>query len=105
VPHQYFVPPICQAPTIHCQTVVLVSLSVCISVYGSTALCWMLAAFQILNPVHSRYYSLEGRSARRQAATYTQNNTDTEQMHTKTSMSRVGFEPTIPVLKRRQFMP
>jgi hypothetical protein len=25
-----------------------------LSVYGCTALCWALAAFQILNPIHSR---------------------------------------------------
>jgi hypothetical protein len=29
--------------------------------------------FQFLNPVHSQYDSLDGRSARRKAATYTQN--------------------------------
>jgi hypothetical protein len=36
---------------------------------------------------------LDGRSDRRKAATYTQNNTNTE-------ISRVGFEPTIPVFER-----
>jgi hypothetical protein len=25
-----------------------------LSIYGSTALCWTLAAFQILDPIHSR---------------------------------------------------
>jgi hypothetical protein len=31
------------------------------------------ARFQFLNPIHSRYGSLDGRSARRKAAAYTQN--------------------------------
>jgi hypothetical protein len=30
--------------------------------------------FQFLDPIHSRYYSLDGGSARRKASTYTQNN-------------------------------
>jgi hypothetical protein len=34
--------------------------------------------FQFLNPVHSRQYSLDGGSARRKAATYTQDSTNTE---------------------------
>jgi hypothetical protein len=38
-------------------------------------------------------------SARRKAATYTQNNTNTEK-RTKTSMPPAGFLPTTPVFKR-----
>jgi hypothetical protein len=38
--------------------------------------------FQFPNPIHSRYDSLKGGSAGRKAATYTQNNTNTEQTHT-----------------------
>jgi hypothetical protein len=53
---------------------------------------WTL--FQFLNPIHSRQDSLEGGSARRKAATYIQNK------RRQTSMPRVEFEPTIPVLKR-----
>jgi hypothetical protein len=34
--------------------------------------------FQFLNPIHSRFDSLGGESARRKAATYTQNNINTE---------------------------
>jgi hypothetical protein len=34
--------------------------------------------FQFPNPIHSRKDSLDGGSARRKAATYTQNNTNTE---------------------------
>jgi hypothetical protein len=41
-----------------------------------------------------RQDSLDGASARRKAAAYTQNK------RTKTSMPRVGLEPTIPVFKR-----
>jgi hypothetical protein len=41
-----------------------------------------LAVFQFLNPIHSQYDSLDGGSARRKADTCTQNNTNTEGMHT-----------------------
>jgi hypothetical protein len=34
--------------------------------------------FQFLHPVHSRYDSLDGESARRKVSTYTQNNTNIE---------------------------
>jgi hypothetical protein len=50
------------------------------SVYSSTALCWALAAFPFLVPKHGRYDSLDGGSARRNAATYTQ--TQTQNKHT-----------------------
>jgi hypothetical protein len=39
---------------------------------------WSLAAFQFHNPIHHSWDSLDGGSARRKAATYTQNNTNTE---------------------------
>jgi hypothetical protein len=45
--------------------------------------------FQFTNLIHSRLDSLDGGSARLRAATYTQ-----------TSMSPVGFEPTMSVLER-----
>jgi hypothetical protein len=48
------------------------------SIYGSTALYWALAAFQFLNPIQSRYDSLDGGSARPKASTYTQINTNIE---------------------------
>jgi hypothetical protein len=50
--------------------------------------------FQILNPIHSRQDSLDGGSARRKVATYTQNK------RTQASMPLVGFEPTTPVFER-----
>jgi hypothetical protein len=34
-----------------------------LSIYGSTTICWTLALFQILIPVHNRYDSLDGKSA------------------------------------------
>jgi hypothetical protein len=46
--------------------------------YGSTTLCWALAAFQFLDTMHSREDYLDGGSARRKTATYTQENTTTE---------------------------
>jgi hypothetical protein len=46
--------------------------------YGSTAICWVLADFQFLDPIRSRQDSLVGGSARRKAATYIQNDTNTE---------------------------
>jgi hypothetical protein len=41
-----------------------------------------LSLFQFLIPIYSRYDSLNGRSARSKAVTYTQNNTNIEQTHT-----------------------
>jgi hypothetical protein len=52
--------------------------------------------FQFLNPIRSRQDSLDGGSARRNAATYTQ----TQNKRTQTSKSRVRFELTILVFKR-----
>jgi hypothetical protein len=49
---------------------------------------------QFLDPIHSRQDSLDGGSARRKAATYTQNE------RTQTSMPLVGLEPTIPASER-----
>jgi hypothetical protein len=40
---------------------------------------------------------MDGGSARRKAATYTQDNANTELSH---SMRPVGFEPTIPAFER-----
>jgi hypothetical protein len=52
--------------------------------------------FQFLDPVHSQSDSLDGGSARRKAATYTQNNTNA---HTDNQCHRVEFEPTIPAFE------
>jgi hypothetical protein len=72
------------------------------SIYLSMALQpfvgpWRL--FHFLNPLHSRKDSLDGWSVRHKAATYTQNNT-TQNKHTQTSMTWVGFELTIPAFER-----
>jgi hypothetical protein len=40
--------------------------------------CCSLAVIQFLNLIHSRWGSLDGRSASRKAATYTHNNTNTD---------------------------
>jgi hypothetical protein len=48
--------------------------------------------YRFLNSIHSRQDPLDGRSARRKAATYIKNTTNTQ-----TFMPRVGFEPKIPV--------
>jgi hypothetical protein len=37
--------------------------------------------FQFLNPIHSRYESLDGGPAHRKAATYIQKNINTEETH------------------------
>jgi hypothetical protein len=39
---------------------------------------WTLAGFSVSKSVHNRWNSLDGVSDRRKAATYTQNNTNTE---------------------------
>jgi hypothetical protein len=46
------------------------------SIYGSKAISGPWSLFQFLNPIHSQQDSLDGGSARRKAATYTQNNTN-----------------------------
>jgi hypothetical protein len=56
-----------------------VNITIYLSIYGSTDLLLDLGRFfQFLNPIHSREDSLDGGSAIRKAATYTQNNTNTE---------------------------
>jgi hypothetical protein len=52
-----------------------------------------LERIQFLDPIHSRYDPLDGESARRKASTYTQNK------RKQTSMPRVGFKSTTPVLE------
>jgi hypothetical protein len=47
-----------------------------------------------------RFVILDGGSARRKAATYTQDNTNTEQTHTQISMPWVEFELMIPAFER-----
>jgi hypothetical protein len=52
--------------------------------YGSTAFCWTLGArYQFHDPIHSQYDSLDRGSARRKAATHTQNNTQTQNKGTQ----------------------
>jgi hypothetical protein len=49
-----------------------------LSICGSTVLCLASVAFQFLNFTHCPDETLDGGSARRKTATYTQNNTNTE---------------------------
>jgi hypothetical protein len=60
--------------------------------------------FQFLSPIHSRLDSLDGGSDRRKAATYTQNNTNTD-IHalggTRTHDSSVRTSEDISCLRRR----
>jgi hypothetical protein len=75
----------------------------CSTFYLSMALqpfCWTLAAFQLLDHLHSRYDCLDGGSVRRKAATCTHTTAQTQNKHTQTSMPQVGFKPTIPVFQR-----
>jgi hypothetical protein len=76
-------------PLPHC-----IELSSRLSIYGSTALCWSLAAFSVYLYLLTRYDSLDGGSARRNAASYTQNK------HIQTSMPWMRFEPTISAFER-----
>jgi hypothetical protein len=50
---------------------ILLSLIACKFIYGSTALCWALAAFLFHDLLHSRWDSSDGRSARRKATAHT----------------------------------
>jgi hypothetical protein len=80
--------------------------SIYLSIYLSMALRPFVrpwSPFQFLYPIHSRHDSSDGGSARRKAATYMQNNTNTEQTHTDIhalSGTR-NHDPSV----RRQFMP
>jgi hypothetical protein len=53
-------------------------LSIHLIIYDSTALCSALATFSVSWSIHSRYDFLDGGSARRKAAIYIEDNTNTE---------------------------
>jgi hypothetical protein len=69
--------------------------------YGCTALCWAFAAFSD-SWSYTQSIGLIGRGiSPLQASTYTQNNTNREWKHKiQTSMTWVGFEPTISAFER-----
>jgi hypothetical protein len=82
-----------------------VCLSIYLSIYGCTALCWALAAFQLLNPIHSRQDSLDGGSARHKDSTYTQNNTNRIKAHRHPCL-KWDSKPRLQCSSgRRRFMP
>jgi hypothetical protein len=66
----------------------------------------LLPLFQFLNPIHSRYYSLDGESARRKVVTCIQNNTNTEKTHTDIHVSS-GIRTHDPNVRasEEEFMP
>jgi hypothetical protein len=76
-------------------------LSICLSLYlwPYSPFVGPQPLFQLLNPIHSRYDSLDGGSASFKVSTYTQNNTSTEWTHT-TSMPWAGFEPTTAAFEK-----
>jgi hypothetical protein len=63
-------------------------------------LSWILAAFEFLDLIQSRYDSLDGGSARRKAATCTHRTARTKNKRTQKSMTQMGFEPMIRVFER-----
>jgi hypothetical protein len=73
-----------------------------LSVYGCTALCWALGAFQFLDLLNSLLDSLDGGSARRRAATCTNMTAQARNKRIQTSIPEIGFEPTIPVFERTE---
>jgi hypothetical protein len=73
-------------------------LSIYLFIYGSTVLCWTLATFHFLNPIHSRSDSLDGGSAHSKATSYTQN--ITENKCTQITMPWERFEPPVPGIRR-----
>jgi hypothetical protein len=58
--------------------------------YVLAALYWVLAAFQILDPMHSPQDSSDEGSAVRQATTYTHDNTNTEKHTYFDASTRIG---------------
>jgi hypothetical protein len=67
---------------------------VCLSIYLS------MVTFSVFNPIQSRQESLDGGSVRRKAAPYTQIEQHKQNKRIQTSMSWVGFEPTISASER-----
>jgi hypothetical protein len=64
--------------------------SISLSVYGSTDLCWALAAFSV-SWSFTQSVGLFGRGIR---------TTQTQNKRTQTCMPQVGFEPTTPAFER-----
>jgi hypothetical protein len=77
-------------------------LALCLSIY-----LWLYSLlfglgrlFSFLIFLHSRQDSLDGGSARRKAATCTQDSTQTQNKHIQISTPCVRFQPTIPAFQR-----
>jgi hypothetical protein len=77
----------------------LKSYTVCLSICGSTALCWTSAAFQFFN-LFTQSVGLLGRGIKLSQGRYLHTGQHKQNKGTLTSMPRKGFEPTIPVFER-----
>jgi hypothetical protein len=75
-------------------------LSICLSISGSTAVCWVLAAFSV-SWYFTQSVGLLGRGMSPVAKPLPSHRiAQTQNKRTQMSMPQVGFERTIPVLKR-----
>jgi hypothetical protein len=77
-----------------------VHLSIYLSIYGSTALCWTLAAFQFLDLLHGRTPWTGDEPAAWRLPTHM--TTKTQNKRTQTSIPQVEIESTIPVCERAE---
>jgi hypothetical protein len=68
--------------------------------YGSTTLCWVLAAFSV-SWSYTPSVGLHGGGISPSQGLHTEQHKHRKKKHTiQTSMTRVGFEPRIPVVER-----
>jgi hypothetical protein len=67
-------------------------------VHGSTTLCWTLVAFSVSCSI-TQSVGLLGRGISPSQGRYLHRTAQTENKSTQTSMSYVGFEPTIPMFE------
>jgi hypothetical protein len=73
-------------------------LSIYLSTYGSTVLVELVLFFSVL--IYTQSVGLLGRVISPSQGRYLHRTTQTQNKHTKTSMTEVGFEPTIQVFER-----
>jgi hypothetical protein len=81
---------------------IYLSLSLSLWLYSPFVGHWPL--FQFLNPIHSRQHSMDGGSARRKAAAYTQNNTNRIDAHRHQCLEWDSNPRSQRSSDRRQFM-
>jgi hypothetical protein len=73
-------------------------LSIYLSIYGCTALCWALAASSV-SWYFTQWRGLLGRGISRSQGRYQHRTIQTQNKRTQSSIPRVGFEPTAPVFE------